>query len=84
MARFAKDIVVSMSMLVQQLEVTLGPDTTDLGIRVGIHSGPVTAGKGKDVDILNCAEAPPHCSSPSFSKVSFVDNVPGSSSLGTR
>ena len=27
-----------------QLEVVSGPDTADLGIRVGIHSGPVTAG----------------------------------------
>jgi len=24
--------------------VELGPDTEDLGLRVGIHSGPVTAG----------------------------------------
>jgi hypothetical protein len=27
-----------------KLEVTLGPDTTDLAMRVGFHSGPVTAG----------------------------------------
>lgn len=30
--------------LVGALETTLGPDTGELGIRVGIHSGPVTAG----------------------------------------
>ena len=33
-----------MSVLTQELEVTLGPDTTDLAFRVGLHSGPVTAG----------------------------------------
>jgi class 3 adenylate cyclase len=27
-----------------KLEVTLGPDTRDLAMRVGFHSGPVTAG----------------------------------------
>jgi class 3 adenylate cyclase len=27
-----------------KLEVTLVPDTADLSIRVGLHSGPVTAG----------------------------------------
>lgn len=30
--------------LVKKLEVSLGPDTGDLSIRMGIHSGPVTAG----------------------------------------
>ena len=28
----------------EQLERSLGPDTGDLSIRVGLHSGPVTAG----------------------------------------
>jgi hypothetical protein len=28
--------------LTQELEVVLGPDTTDLAFRVGLHSGPVT------------------------------------------
>jgi hypothetical protein len=31
-------------VLTRQLEVTLGPGTADLGLRVGLHSGPVTAG----------------------------------------
>ena len=30
--------------LTKKLEVTLGPDTGDLQIRIGLHSGPVTAG----------------------------------------
>lgn len=33
-----------MSVLTRELEVRLGPDTTMLGFRVGLNSGPVTAG----------------------------------------
>jgi class 3 adenylate cyclase len=33
-----------MTSVVRRLEVSLGPDTADLGMRIGIHSGPVTAG----------------------------------------
>jgi len=44
MCRLARDFVTKMSILTQKLEVVLGPDTGDLNIRVGIHSGPVTAG----------------------------------------
>ena len=44
MCRFAKDIMKKMRHLTKELEVTLGPDTGDLSLRVGIHSGPVTAG----------------------------------------
>ena len=44
MARFAKDCNVKLMRLVKQLEVTLGPDTGDLSMRFGLHSGPVTAG----------------------------------------
>jgi class 3 adenylate cyclase len=33
-----------MRSLSKKLEVTLGPDTGDLSMRMGIHSGPVTAG----------------------------------------
>jgi class 3 adenylate cyclase len=44
MARFARDILFKMRELVQQLEVVLGPDTADLSVRVGIHSGAVTGG----------------------------------------
>lgn len=44
MARFARDCVSKMQLLVHQLETSLGPDTADLAIRCGIHSGAVTAG----------------------------------------
>jgi class 3 adenylate cyclase len=44
MAKFANDILLKMKELVQGLETTLGPDTADLQLRIGLHSGPVTAG----------------------------------------
>ncbi|KAL3916977.1 MAG: hypothetical protein SGILL_004926, partial [Bacillariaceae sp.] len=44
MARFARDIMETMDVMTQKLEVELGPDTSSLGLRIGIHSGPVTAG----------------------------------------
>jgi class 3 adenylate cyclase len=44
MARFARDILLRMRVLTQNLEVSLGPDTRDLSMRIGLHSGPVTAG----------------------------------------
>jgi class 3 adenylate cyclase len=44
MIRFAHDIVSRMSVITKKLEVSLGPDTGELSLRIGIHSGPVTAG----------------------------------------
>lgn len=44
MTRFAHEILLITSQLTQQLEAVLGPGTSDLGLRVGLHSGPVTAG----------------------------------------
>ena len=44
MARFARDCLSCMNDLTKHLEVSLGPDTTDLSIRIGLHSGPVTGG----------------------------------------
>ena len=44
MARFAYECLVGMTEVTQRLEATLGPETANLDIRVGIHSGPVTAG----------------------------------------
>lgn len=33
-----------MAVLTKEMESTLGPDTANLGFRIGLHSGPVTAG----------------------------------------
>ncbi|GKY99152.1 hypothetical protein MPSEU_000870700 [Mayamaea pseudoterrestris] len=44
MCRFARDMLTSTRQLTKRLETSLGPDTGDLDMRVGIHSGPVTAG----------------------------------------
>ena len=44
MARFASDCMRRMGSLSKQLEKTLGPDTADLSLRIGLHSGPVIAG----------------------------------------
>jgi class 3 adenylate cyclase len=44
MARFAQDCLSKMREVTRKLELTLGPDTAELSLRIGIHSGPVTAG----------------------------------------
>jgi class 3 adenylate cyclase len=44
MARFARDCLNKFLKSIKHLEVSLGPDTSDLGLRVGLNSGPVTAG----------------------------------------
>ena len=44
MARFALECKAKMGVLVLKLEKFLGPATAELQMRVGIHSGPVTAG----------------------------------------
>ena len=44
MARFAAECRTKLFKVTQQLEVVLGPDTGDLSMRFGLHSGPVTAG----------------------------------------
>lgn len=44
MARFARDCMQRARALTKKLEVSLGPDTADLCMRAGMHSGPVTAG----------------------------------------
>jgi class 3 adenylate cyclase len=52
MARFARDALNKMNDLTKRLEVSLGPDTGDLSMRFGLHSGPVTAGvlRGTSLD----------------------------------
>ena len=44
MARFARDCQVQMATVVQVLEDSLGEDTAQLTLRIGLHSGPCTAG----------------------------------------
>ena len=44
MAQFANECLTRMPTLCVNLEKTLGPDTGDLGLRVGLHSGQVTGG----------------------------------------
>ena len=44
MAGFARECLVTMNEVVRDLEARLGPDTSDLAMRFGFHSGPVTAG----------------------------------------
>lgn len=44
MARFARDCKNKFRVVTRKLELTLGPDTGDLLMRFGLHSGPVTAG----------------------------------------
>ena len=44
MARFGRDCLSKMRRLTKKLEITLGPDTGDLALRIGLHSGPVTGG----------------------------------------
>lgn len=42
MARFAEECLDKMTTLTKALESSLGPDTGDLSLRIGLHSGPVT------------------------------------------
>lgn len=44
MTRFARDCLFRFNSLTRDLVLELGPDTEELDIRIGIHSGPVTAG----------------------------------------
>eukprot|EP00980_Cylindrotheca_fusiformis_P030347 scaffold24674_cov127-Cylindrotheca_fusiformis.AAC.1 len=42
--KFARDCLKKMHEMTRKMEVSLGPDTTELDMRIGIHSGQVTAG----------------------------------------
>ena len=42
MARFARECMVKFTEMTQKLEITLGPDTGELQMRAGLHSGQVT------------------------------------------
>jgi class 3 adenylate cyclase len=44
MTKFSRECMTRMAEVTKKLEVSLGPDTADLCMRLGLHSGPVTAG----------------------------------------
>jgi class 3 adenylate cyclase len=44
MAKFAMDCLFALDKVTERLIPELGPDTTTLQLRVGLHSGPVVAG----------------------------------------
>jgi class 3 adenylate cyclase len=44
MVKFAEDCIAKIRQVTAKLAPSLGEDTTDLMIRVGLHSGPVTGG----------------------------------------
>jgi class 3 adenylate cyclase len=44
MVRFAEECIAKMGQVTSKLAATMGPDTADLSIRVGLHSGTVTGG----------------------------------------
>jgi class 3 adenylate cyclase len=44
MSLFASECLRRFEVLSKQLETILGPGTGSLALRVGLHSGPVTAG----------------------------------------
>jgi Adenylate and Guanylate cyclase catalytic domain len=44
MAKFARECLREMNRVTRYLILELGPDTVDLKLRVGLHSGPVVAG----------------------------------------
>lgn len=44
MAKFSRDCLETFYEVIHDLEMTLGPDTSELDMRIGLHSGPVTAG----------------------------------------
>jgi class 3 adenylate cyclase len=44
MAKFTAECRIMLDKVTRNLERVLGPDTGDLSMRFGLHSGPVTAG----------------------------------------
>jgi hypothetical protein len=51
MAKFARDCIEEHILKTKELELSLGPDTSTLKLRVGLHSGPITAGKCSTITI---------------------------------
>ena len=44
MVKFARACLAKTEELVHELVDSLGPDTAELNMRIGLHSGPTTAG----------------------------------------
>ena len=44
MVKFAWECLLKIGEITKELEISLGPDTGELSMRFGLHSGPVTAG----------------------------------------
>ena len=44
MVRFASDLLDTFAKCTKDVEVVLGPDTAELGLRIGVHSGAVISG----------------------------------------
>ena len=58
-SRFTREFMERMHQLTRQLEVVSGPDTVNMSMRYGLHSGPVTAGvlRGERLD-SKCSKTP--------------------------
>ena len=48
MAKFARSVMECSQRILTDLQTSLGSDTADLAMRVGLHSGPVTAVSADD------------------------------------
>jgi hypothetical protein len=68
MTKFARDCILHFNMVTERLRSTLGEDTKDLALRVGLNSGPVTAGEFMD---LTCI-APGHVTTPLSAQFDFL------------
>ena len=44
LVKFGRRCLYQLQFVVAELERMLGPETNELAMRIGIHSGPVTAG----------------------------------------
>jgi class 3 adenylate cyclase len=53
MVRFAADCRTAMNEIKAELETKLGPGTASLALRIGLHSGAVTAGVLRYACMLN-------------------------------
>jgi hypothetical protein len=52
MCRFARDCLHAMRKLVMEMSDTLGPDTLELKLRIGLHSGEFSLTSGKQQEAL--------------------------------